>query len=410
MNHKIVLFNEKKDCCGCGACLNICPKGAIYMEHDKNGFIYPKISDKKCIECTLCKKVCAYQKNVNKTNIICSYVGSSKNTDRLHSASGGIFSSIAINIINEKGIVYGASMEEIDGILTPMHIGIETKEQLWKLQGSKYVHSEIGTIYNDVKEQLKSGRLVLFSGTPCQIDGLNAFLNYKKYENLLSIDIICHGVPSKTIFQDYIRVTENKLNRKIVDFKFRDKSIGWGLNGKVKYKDKKGLIEEKIVYAGESSYYKLFLESEIYRENCYSCKYANENRVGDITLGDYWGIEYEHPELIKEEGFNHLKGISCIIVNTQIGNKYINKYTKDIQLWPTEFEKIARHNKQLSEPSEKGKNRNKVLDIYQKDGYQGVEDWFNRKNRVKLLLVKLKNRLKYISISKNINSKTGSLM
>lgn len=396
MNDKIVLFENKKECCGCSACMNICPKDAITMVEDERGFIYPKIDYEKCIKCKLCKKVCGYQNYNVKTFPIEAYVGVWDNNKILNSASGGVFGCLATNIISDGGIVYGASMENINGNLEVMHIGVETLDKLHKLQGSKYIQSNINSIYEEVKINLKTGRKVLFSGTPCQIHGLNSYIGNKDYENLLTIDIICHGVPNVMMFQDYIRVIEKKLNNKVKKFKFRDKKLGWGLNGIAELEDKKGQIKKKIIYAGESSYYKLFLKSEIYRENCYSCKYANLNRVSDITIGDYWGIEEEHSELISNKKVNKFKGISGVLVNTLNGKLYINNYSKQLNLYPTEIEKIARHNEQLVKPSKEGCNRDLILSLYEKNGYDDVERWYNRKNALKLILIKLKNRIKYM--------------
>lgn len=398
MNNKVILFDSKKDCCGCSACMNICPKHAIDMMDDIHGFLYPIIDEKKCIKCKLCKKVCGYQNyDISKyTNQEDAYVGVWDNNDILNSASGGIFGCLANNIINEGGIVYGASMENCDGSLKVMHIGIETKDQLYKLQGSKYVQSNINNVYKEVKRNVETGRIVLFSGTPCQIDGLNSYIGNKQYDNLLTIDIICHGVPNVRMFQDYIKIIEKRTRYKVKTFVFRDKKVGWGYNGKATFEGENGQIKEKIIYAGESSYYKLFLASEIHRENCYSCKYSNMKRVSDITIGDYWGIEKEHPELITQNKIDKFRGISGILVNTQHGKKCINKYSINLNLYPTERKKIANHNRQLLGPSKMGYNRDKILKLYETDGYNAIERWFNRKNLLKLTLIKLRNRVKNI--------------
>ena len=173
---RIILYTNKSHCAGCSACMNICPKGAISMEQDKFGFIYPKIDEKKCIKCGMCKKVCAYQEDIKKNKTIKVYAATSKNEKILSkAASGGIFGTIATNFLNNKGVVYGCSLENEKDVLVPKHIRIDKIQDLEKIQGSKYVKSQIGTIYKEVKKDLTNNKNVLFSGTPCQIYALNNY-------------------------------------------------------------------------------------------------------------------------------------------------------------------------------------------------------------------------------------------
>lgn len=388
----VVLYLDKKDCCGCGVCMNICPKKAITMKEDEYGFLYPVINQDVCIRCGLCKKVCGYQSREFIGEPETTYVAQSKNSDINKSASGGVFVSIARSVLLMGGVVYGVSMEYIDGRLEPMHIAVEKIDELIKLQGSKYVQSRIGTIYSDVKEQLTSDRVVLFSGTPCQVDGLRNFLR-KSYDNLYCIDIICHGVPSSKMFQDYILTLENKYKDKIIDFKFRDKTLGWGLTANA-YTANAG---NKIIPCYSSSYYDMFLKSYTYRINCYSCKYANKHRVGDVTIGDYWEVEKEHPEILIKNGgeINEKLGVSCIIVNNNQGSKLVEKYGKELFIKKSRYEKVARYNKQLNLPSSLDEaRREQVLNAYKIGGYQAVETQYRKllgwkqvlKNKIKEIL------------------------
>lgn len=384
----IVLFTNKSQCCACGACMNICSQSAINMKKDEYGFIYPCIDDSKCVSCGLCKTVCAYQ-NITETNTPQkAYIAMSKNDNLLmKSASGGIFSSIATEVLNQKGVVFGCSLELENDILNPKHIKIENLKDLHKLQGSKYVQSSIEYTYKEVKEELLKNRLVLFSGTPCQIAGLKGFLKNKDYKNLLTIDIICHGVPSADLFQSYIKELENDINGKIISFNFREKNVGWKLKGSIDYyKDKK--IKKKLIHVNLSSYYKFFLTSSIYRENCYTCKYANCNRTGDLTVGDYWGIEKEHPEVltINNGEMDKNKGISCIIVNTNKGNDMLNKLGLNINLKVSTYEKISNGNKQLKHPSELNPQRKEILELYKNLGYSGVDKYYYKKIGLKKYL------------------------
>ena len=387
---EIKLFKDKKYCCACGACLNICPKQAISMQKDEYGFLYPQIDESKCIKCGLCLKTCAFQNSELKNIPIKTYAAQSDNTDLKESASGGIFASIATNVLREGGVIYGAAMEIENDKLTVRHIAVENDTDLIKLQGSKYVQSSTEKIYQDIKKKLNDNRLVLFSGTPCQVDGLNSYLG-KTYDNLITIDIICHGVPNNQMFQDYIALLEEKYKDKIIDFKFRDKTKGWGLTAKGY--TAKGYTA--IIPANVSSYYYMFLKSYIYRDSCYSCKYACKNRCGDITIGDYWGIERAHPEVLKENeyGLDYKNGISCVIVNTKQGAKALEKYKSDLRLLESVFEKAAKENGQLNHSSNCYKNkREEVLALYKELGYGSVE-----KALKKIIMYNfMKNLIKYI--------------
>lgn len=367
----IVLFQDKKDCCACGACLSICPKHAIKMVSDEYGFLYPQINKEKCIKCRMCIKTCAFQNSNLDNEPLIVYAAQNNSSDLKQSASGGVFVDIAKNILQKGGVVYGASMELINGKLEVQHIAVNNMDELIKLQGSKYVQSYTGKIYKDVREKLNNKKLVLFSGTPCQIDGLMLYLG-KKYDNLITVDIICHGVPNNRMFQDYIRLLEKKYNDRLTDFKFRNKDKGWGLTAKV-YTSKGDTF---TIPSMQSSYYYMFLKSYIYRDSCYSCKYACKNRCADITIGDYWGIEKVHPEIFKDNIYKmyYKDGISCIIVNTMNGKEFLTKYQKNLNLIVSKFEYISKYNNQLNYSSNCNQYmRNKILYLYNKRGYRDID-------------------------------------
>lgn len=385
------LFALKEKCSGCSACMNICPKHAISMVEDEYGFLYPSVNRAKCINCGLCKKVCTYQNDKVEGQSIETYAAiRGINDDTLKkSASGGIFSSIAINFINNNGIVYGCSMEKEEDTLIARHIRVDNLLDLKKLQGSKYVKSLMGNIFLDIKKDLTDGKMVLFSGTPCQVAAIKKYLSICKidYSNLYTIDIICHGTPSIKMFQDYIKFYQNNVNGKINFFKFRDKKYNGRLRGTVTYiSNRNNKKIEKPLYGRLDSYYKMFLYGDNYRENCYRCKYANEHRVGEITIGDYWGCKEEHPDWynnLKDRFDNKLTGISCVIVNNSKGKEIIKKYGKDIYFKESSFEKVANHNEQLCNPSRISKNRNKILNIYKNGGYKAVDKYIKRNQGLK---------------------------
>ncbi|NMA84106.1 MAG: 4Fe-4S dicluster domain-containing protein, partial [Epulopiscium sp.] len=273
----IELFNQKKNCCNCAACMNICPKQAITIKTDEDGFSFPMINRDLCIECGLCNNVCAFQNIPISGNVpISTYVAINKDMDVLSaSASGGIFGALASLILDKNGVVFGCAF---NNKMEPKHICIDNLLDMKKIQGSKYVQSDINTTYIEAKRYIKNGRYVLFTGTPCQIAGLKSFLG-KDYNNLITADIICHGVPSADFFKGYIKYLEDKLKGKVIDLKFRDKSKGWGHIEKVIYK-KDGIIKEKLIQPFNSYYHSYFLKGDILRENCYECKYACSSREG----------------------------------------------------------------------------------------------------------------------------------
>lgn len=406
------LFIEKKDCCGCGACYNICPRSAISMQEDVYGFVYPHIDENICVECGVCVKVCNYIKEhqPNKKKVQKAYAAMSKSDGTLKkSASGGVFFEVALEVIKSGGVVFGCVMERENGRLVPKHVGVDSTTGLRKMQGSKYVQSNIGDCYNRVKRFLKCGRMVLFTGTPCQVDGLYGFLMGRKYENLYTMDIICHGVPSAKFFQCYVQNLESKLHGEITDVKFRDKTQGWGLSGSIFYKDKVDAMRKKRMPLQGFSYYKLFLASEIYRENCYNCKYADIKRPGDITLGDFWGIESEHPELLRSNGgeWDITKGVSCIIINSQAGSDLLNRTSSRLKLAESSVEKVSKNNKQLNQPSIKSTNRENILNIFKNQGYSAVEKTYYKRYGIKGVLYKVWNYIPGKHVLQNMDGVNG---
>lgn len=362
-----VLFSSEKDCCACGACVNVCPKGAIEMRENSAGFIYPVIDEKKCIRCFQCKKVCNYQNRQNYHDPLEAYAAINKNEkQRLKSASGGIFSAIAEDVLARDGVVYGAAFNKDWSV---EHQRVDQLENLCKLQGSKYTQSNTAFTFKSVLKDLKANKFVVYSGTPCQIDGLYGFLR-KDYDNLLTIDIVCHGVPSNKIFKDYLKSIEEKYDSNISYFTFRDKNIGWGINGSLIINNKKHKI-----WQSASPYLYYFTKGKIYRDNCYSCKYTSVHRPADLTIGDYWGIEKEHPELLDQ--LDERKGVSLIIANSEKGLRYI-KNTNVIDKYDSEVEKVARGNAQLNHPTEKG-NRDEMINLYINKGWSELEEVYREK-------------------------------
>lgn len=373
---KVQLFINKSECCGCGACVNACPKQAISMINDEFGFCFPAIDERKCVGCVKCKSVCAYQNLITGYNTLDTYACATKNEKQLFSAaSGGAFAQIATCYLEDGGIVYGATLTN-NGRLRTHHIRVSSVEGLSGLLGSKYVQSDMGNTYQSIKQDLIDGKHVLFSGTPCQVASVRKYLG-KDYDNLFLMDIICHGVPSQKFFSDFLLQLGKKHQGTISEFSFRNKSKGQGMTSAYKVMSKNG--EREYICNGKvMSYFSLFLKSYTYRENCYSCPYAKPERMGDLTLGDFWGFHQEHPGVTT---LDNEKGISCVLVNNEKGKQLFEKYSSYFERIPSSFEKVDAHNDQLHEPSRKPEKREAVLALYRDGGYEAVEKYYQKKFR-----------------------------
>lgn len=373
------LVKNPEECCGCGACSVCCPQSAITMAENAEGFLFPCIDESVCINCGKCIRVCGYKKAELKISDKKTYAAFANDVDLKQSASGGVFSSLAQAVLDAKGVVFGCAMLYENGKLIPKHISVTEKKDLIKLKGSKYVQSDAACVFQEVKLYLQSQKIVMFSGTPCQIMGLKGYLQ-KEYDNLYTVEIVCHGVPSLKMFHDYIDYIENITKKHIINFKFRDKSQGWKLHGKMVLEDENGIRTEQYFEPEESSYYQMFLKSYTYRKNCYSCPFASEYRQGDITIGDYWCIDLVHPEyMIENDGkIDEGQGASCLITNNSQGEKLIEKYGQGIEIWKSSYEQASRYNAQLRQPSFR-KNERAIVFELQKQGYKEIEKWYQKK-------------------------------
>lgn len=338
---KEIILNNK--CTGCTACMNICPKNAISMEEDKDGFKHPVIDQDKCINCGLCQKTCPVLNTKSNNSLNECYVGFNNNEEeRLNASSGSIFSLVADYVLDSNGIVIGAAFDE-NNVLK--HIAISNKNELEKLKKSKYVQSDLNNIFKIVKDSVEAKK-VLFVGTPCQVAGLKSFLR-KDYGNLICIDIICHGVPSPKLFSKYIQELENSNNDKVVNYDFRDKSTGWDT-----YSNNITFTKSSIkTLSNNNPYMNLFLSDVALRESCYDCNFKIGNKYSDITLGDFWGVNKYYPEMYNKNG------VSCIIINTEKGKEVIESIKNDITYKKCDINEILSGNPSLKVSSKKTKNR-----------------------------------------------------
>ena len=329
-------IKEKHNCCGCGACVQVCPKQCISMSADNEGFLYPQVDTEICIDCGLCEKVCPVINQNEPREPLAVYAAKNNNEEiRLKSSSGGIFTLLAEQIITEGGVVFGARFNEKWEVI---HDFTETIEGLEPFRGSKYVQSIIGDNFKVAKQLLNEGRKVLFSGTPCQIAGLKKFLR-KEYDNLLTVEVVCHGVPSPMVWRDYLdykrakRATgKNTVSSSLNEFpvitgiSFRDKTNGWKKFGfKICYAASKAAENSvsksantancEITPFNEDIFMKGFLKNLYLRPSCYNCAARQGKSGADISIADYWGINKIHSE------FDDNKGVGLILIYTKMGEE-----------------------------------------------------------------------------------------
>lgn len=333
---------DKNKCTGCTACASICPKQAITMATGEDGFKYPVINQEKCIDCGLCKKTCPVLNTKENKSINKCYVAYSKDKKYSNnSSSGGIFPLIADLILEEKGIVIGAAFDDNNKL---NHVAISKKEDLIKLKGSKYLQSNLDNIFKYVKNNIKDKK-ILFVGTPCQVAGLKRTV--KDNDNLVCIDLVCHGVPSPKLFEKYVKELEQRENSKLIKYNFRDKRSGWDSYSNTAIFEKNEIIELQK----NNDYMKLFLSDVALRESCYNCNFKLGNKYSDITLGDFWGVKKYYPEMYNK------KGVSAIIVNTEKGDEIVNKIKPNLEYKDCLIEEIISGNPSIKTACHERKDR-----------------------------------------------------
>jgi len=305
----MITIVETQNCTGCYSCSSICPEHCIAMQSDSEGFWYPTADRDTCVECGLCEKVCPMQRKAEVKNDPQAYACRNKDESvRLLSSSGGLFTLIAGQIISNRGVVFGASFNHD---FTVSHSYVETMENLEGLRGSKYVQSKIGDTYKQIKGFLSQGQLVLFSGTPCQIGGLKAYLQ-NDYEKLFCVDIICHGVPSPEVWQKYVAYREKRAKSPTRRISFRRKDEGWK-RFSVSFSFENNT--EYLQTLDKDLYMQAFLRDICLRPSCHACNFKTLHRQSDITLADFWGIQHILPEMDDD------KGTSLLLLNSNSGKK-----------------------------------------------------------------------------------------
>lgn len=380
-----MLTVDYEKCTGCGACVQRCPKQCISWTQREFGFRYPQIDKDACVNCGQCEKVCPIDKALEVSAEQKAYAAVHKDDEVLaKSTSGGAFTAIADAVFAQDGIVYGAAM--LDGMQVK-HIRTSGKDDFEGLRSSKYLQSDTGTTYQMVEQDLKQGKTVLYSGTPCQIDGLKNFLG-KDYENLYTVDIVCHGVGSQAYFDKYMDYARERYG-KIKALRFRSKEYaGWSCGGGVVVVDSSDCLK-KIPYRDfDNYYYSYFLSGDIYRKSCYSCKYANTNRVGDFTLGDYWGVEALNLPLQTENG------CSLLLVNNRHAMQLLDEI-ESLDRVETTVEQAAHCNKQLNAPSKLMDSRQNRIGEYESMSGQQIQKEYLKNHRKTVVKGQLKALMPY---------------
>lgn len=387
------LVKDPGKCCGCGACEQVCPKSAITMQEDEHGFLYPQIDGAKCVDCGLCLKTCAFQSGYptrKEYDPPFGYAARHKDPEILmNSRSGGAFTAISDQILKMGGVIYGVGYEG-RGYRKVVHKRAQTARERDEFCGSKYVQSDMRQVYRQVKQDLQDGRWVLFTGTGCQTGALHKFLG-KEYARLLTMDLVCYGVPSPKVWRDFLDMREREERRRISAVDFRDKKkFGWKTHRETITVGKKK-ISSRL-------YTKIFIKALATRPSCFECVYVNQNRVGDITIADFWGHEEAVPGFAQDD-----RGVSLVMVNTEKGKQIWEMARDDLDV--EECTGYPYRHSRMQTPTAKPKQYDEFWQDYRDRGFDYImkkycgydvilpEDW---KKKVRKLAGKCKRKLKKV--------------
>lgn len=374
MQETICSYNK---CTGCSACMNICTHGAISMVEGELGHIQPIIDNNKCVDCGLCKKICPSNYPIKlHQSVLHTYAAICNNqTEHLSSSSGGAASIISRHIIHKGGVVYGCA--QIDNMLHIEHIRICSEPEVQFLKGSKYVQSNINLTYRAVKKDLNEGRLTAFIGTPCQIAGLKNFLR-KTYDNLITIDLICHGVPSQKIMRDNAKeLGFQDLSKTVIQFRQKTNN---GIRYAMSLTSPTKCITKHVPF---DTYITAFVPGLSFRESCHNCLYSNITRSGDITIGDFWGLGAYEPT-----SFDIRKGISLILINSDRGEELFDIVKKEFQIELRDLKEAVAGNSNLNHPTQRPHNKDLFIARYKKYGLKkAVNTALPLRYRVKLFCI-----------------------
>lgn len=350
---------DKADCCGCSACASICPTDAIEMKPDTLGFLFPVVDSLKCIGCGRCEKVCAfndyYDMSANLSAPLAYAVRHKSINEVETSRSGAAFIALSDYILGLGGVVYGAGYTDHFRVI---HKRATSKTECKEFKGSKYTQSDMGIIFKQVRTDLRDGKLVLFSGTPCQTSGLSSFIDKKLREHLLLVDIVCHGVPSPYFWRDYLHYMERKVHKIFTSVDFRDKAkFGWAAHFES--------FKADSVYISTSTFRELFYKHIILRTSCSKCHFTNTRRPSDITLADFWGWEKTDKSFNSDD-----KGCSLVLVNTEKGKEVFSSISNSVNYISADLKNCMQP--ALEHPFPAHKDRSKFEKYYNLFGFKFV--------------------------------------
>lgn len=374
----MISIKNKKICYGCFACVNSCPQKCIEMKTDKDGFFYPIVDELRCTNCGVCDNKCVSNFSKYKTTEITNAYAAYSRKDSIirNSSSGGIFSELADYILRQGGIVFGASF---DSEWNVVHISISSFSEIGKLQGSKYIQSDMKMMYEQVKTLLNEGKKILFVSTPCQIAGLSSYLS-KKFENLYLIDLVCHGVSSQKFWSMYL--SEFK-KRGISSISFRNKDFGWkNYNIKISFCDGKAYQSTP-----EADYFmKAFTGNLNLRPSCYKCKFKGSYRYSDLTLADFWGVEKLNLKIVNDNG------ISLVIANSMKGLHLLNEIRMNVELEEVSIDEAIKYNSAYVQPTIEPVNREGFMEFVRTGSYSKLKKKYLH-DSVRIRLYRLKKKL-----------------
>lgn len=389
---------NKAICTGCSACVSICKQKCLVMTPDSRGFCFPKlIIPDRCINCGSCQRACpVFRKEQFLENCTKCYAGYTKDSFvRQNSSSGGIFSELAMIILKQGGVVVGAAYEK--GSYVVQHICVEDEEKLSYLRGAKYAQSNLNSIFLDIKKRLHVGQRILFVGTPCQVAGLKAFLK-KEYENLVTVDFVCHGVPSPLVWEKYVQYRAKKDNGGVmpISINLRSKNTGWS---RYQYSNEYQYENGKVYSAlsGDDLFMRLFVENYINRESCSNCHFKGYDRVSDITLGDFWGIWDISPEM------DDNKGTSLILVHSQSAWKILEQLFGRIILKEVTLQQASRQNLSMLISSPAHSKREIVIQKCLDGKFDELEKYFVEQEKAseistRNILWRIWNKIRHIKL------------
>lgn len=388
----MITFKNKKDCCGCTSCASVCPKNGITMVSDNEGFLYPEVNYEICNNCNLCVSVCpVINHNINLNEMpLSSFIVRHKNKEIVStSSSGGAVTAFCEKIIKDKGIVYGCVFDEYFNVI---HKGAETIEEIADFKGSKYVQSDLKDTFKNIKNQLINGRKVLFIGTPCQADGLVSYLK-KPYDNLFTIDFVCHGVPSPLVWKKYKETMSKKYKSEIVYANFREKTYGYhSANLALKFANGKKSAEN----TNTDYLMKSFFDDICSRPSCYDCKFKTAKRNSDLTVFDCWNIS-RYEKNIKDDD----KGYTAIFVQNQKGLDFFEEAKHNFICYPAKAETLLKYDGHMAIKS--------VSPHPKRQQYFEMLNQNNQLDKVVATFIPIKTSRKIFGKTKSILYKTGML-